>query len=73
VERVYVAITRPRGYDCVSGLPGSAKLQFVRNQQASLLRGDKTGKKRFYNTMIPVADRLYDEHIEELRREGLIR
>ena len=26
-----------------------------------LIGGDKTGDKRFYETMIPVADRLYDE------------
>jgi hypothetical protein len=38
-----------------------------------LIGGDKTGDKRFYKRMIPVADRLYDEHIEELRNERLIR
>ncbi len=38
-----------------------------------LIGGDKTGNKRFYKRMIPVADRLYDEHIEELRKEGVIR
>ena len=38
-----------------------------------LIGGDKTGNKRLYKKMIPVADRLYDEHIEELRREGSIR
>ena len=27
---------------------------------------------RFYEWMIPVADRLYDQHIEELKKEGLI-
>ncbi len=37
-----------------------------------LIGGDKTGNKRFYKKMIPVADRLYDEHIEVLRKEGLI-
>jgi hypothetical protein len=37
-----------------------------------LIGGDKTGVKRFYEDMIPVADRLYDEYIEELREEGLI-
>jgi hypothetical protein len=37
-----------------------------------LIGGDKTGDKRFYETMIPVADRLYDEHIEELKKEGLL-
>jgi hypothetical protein len=38
-----------------------------------LIGGDKTGDKRFYKKMIPAADRLYDEHIEELRKEGSIR
>ena len=37
-----------------------------------LIGGDKTGDKQFYKRMIPVADRLYDEHIEELQQEGLI-
>lgn len=37
-----------------------------------LIGGDKTGDDRFYRMMIPVADRLYDEHIEELKKEGLI-
>jgi len=35
-----------------------------------LIGGNKTGDKRFYKRMIPVADRLYDEHIEELKKEG---
>lgn len=37
-----------------------------------LAGGDKTGAERFYETFIPVADRLYDEYVDELRREGLI-
>lgn len=37
-----------------------------------LIGGDKTGDKRFYEKMIPLADRLYDEYIEELQNEGLI-
>jgi hypothetical protein len=37
-----------------------------------LVGGDKTGDDRFYETFIPVADRLYDEYLDELRREGLI-
>lgn len=37
-----------------------------------LIGGNKTGDKRFYKKMIPVADRLYDEHIAPLKREGLI-
>lgn len=37
-----------------------------------LIGGDKSGDVRFYETMIPIADDLYDEHLEELRREGLL-
>jgi len=37
-----------------------------------LVGGDKTGDDRFYETFIPIADRLYDEYVDELRREGLI-
>src|ERR1051325_4782262 len=38
-----------------------------------LIGGDKTGDDRFYKEMIPVADRLYDDHLAELRKEGLIK
>ncbi|MEX0794193.1 MAG: type II toxin-antitoxin system RelE/ParE family toxin [Pirellulaceae bacterium] len=37
-----------------------------------LIGGDKTGDNRFYKRMIPIADNLYDEHLETLRNEGLI-
>lgn len=37
-----------------------------------LIGGDKTGDKRFYDRMIPLADRLYDDHLRELRDEGAI-
>lgn len=37
-----------------------------------LIGGNKTGNDRFYKRMIPIADRLYDEHIEQLRKEGMI-
>ena len=37
-----------------------------------LIGGDKTGDNRFYRRYVPMADDLYDEYIEELRREGLI-
>ena len=36
-----------------------------------LIGGDKTGDDRWYVTHIPIADRLYDEHLEQLRQEGL--
>jgi hypothetical protein len=38
-----------------------------------LIGGDKTGDDRFYEKYVPVADNLYDEHLEELRKEGLIK
>jgi hypothetical protein len=38
-----------------------------------LIGGDKTGNDRFYEEMIPVADRLYEEHLSELKKKGLIR
>lgn len=34
-----------------------------------LIGGDKTGHNRWYDTNIPLADRLYDEHLETLRSE----
>jgi hypothetical protein len=37
-----------------------------------LLGGDKTGDDRFYDRMIPAADKLYDVYIDELKKEGLI-
>ena len=37
-----------------------------------LIGGDKTGRDRFYKRFVPLADRLYDEHLQELREEGLI-
>lgn len=37
-----------------------------------LIGGEKTGDDRFYERMIPEADRLYDEHLAELKKEGLI-
>ena len=37
-----------------------------------LIGGNKTGDDRFYETYVPKADNLYDEHLDELRRERLI-
>ena len=37
-----------------------------------LIGGDKRGDDRFYRVYVPIADRLYDEHLEEIRDEGLI-
>jgi hypothetical protein len=35
-----------------------------------LLGGDKTGNERWYAEYVPRADRLYEAHLEALRREG---
>jgi hypothetical protein len=37
-----------------------------------LIAGDKTGDDRWYDVHVPLADDLYDEHLETLEREGLI-
>jgi hypothetical protein len=36
-----------------------------------LIGGEKTGKDRWYEEFVPIADRLYDEHLETLCKEGL--
>jgi len=37
-----------------------------------LLGGDKTGNPRWYDEHVPRADRLYDEHLATLKKEGLL-
>lgn len=34
-----------------------------------LIGGDKTGDKRFYQRMIPIADDLWDSHLKELQQK----
>jgi len=34
-----------------------------------LIGGGKTGNKRWYEENIPVADKLYDEHLRALEKE----
>ena len=34
--------------------------------------GDKTGDNRWYEVHVPIADRLYDQHLDQLRLEGEI-
>jgi hypothetical protein len=31
-----------------------------------LIEGDKTGDDRWYEVFVPMADRLYDEHLKEI-------
>jgi len=37
-----------------------------------LIGGDKTGDNRWYNVYVPVADRLYDDHLAALKKEGKV-
>ena len=37
-----------------------------------LIGGDKTGDDRWYDRYVPIADRLYDQHLDTLRQEGLL-
>ncbi len=37
-----------------------------------LIGGKKGGDKRWYERFVPIADAIYDEHLENLRREGLL-
>ena len=34
-----------------------------------LIGGDKTGQDRWYDIYVPIADRLYDQHLRTLRKE----
>jgi hypothetical protein len=35
-----------------------------------LIGGDKTGNDRWYDTFVPLADRIYSRHLEQLKDEG---
>jgi hypothetical protein len=37
-----------------------------------LIGGDKTGQNRWYDRYVPLADRIYDEHLKTLADEGSI-
>ncbi len=55
------------------GHPYRVLYAFDPRRSAILLLGaDKTGNDRWYDETVPIADRLYDEHVDTLRREGLI-
>jgi len=35
-----------------------------------LIGGEKTGDDRWYDTFVPMADKIYSRHIEQLQKEG---
>lgn len=37
-----------------------------------LIGGDKTGNDHWYEKNIPIAEKLYDDYLLELKKEGLI-
>ncbi len=58
-------------------VPGSIPLRVFyafdpRRSAILLIGGDKSGNPRFYAEYVPMADRLYDQYLDELRNEGLI-
>lgn len=56
-----------------AGRPFRALYAFDPTRAAILLvGGDKSGNDRWYEEFVPVADRLYDKHIETLKQEGKI-
>jgi hypothetical protein len=44
----------------------------LRRTAILLIGGNKGGDDRFYDTMIPLADGLYDAYLKEIGKEGLI-
>ena len=54
----------------VQGRPFRVLYAFNPKRAAILLvGGDKTGDDRWYEVNVPIADRLYDAHLEELKAE----
>ena len=35
-----------------------------------LIGGDKTGNDRFYDVMVPIADKIYDNYLKEIQEES---
>jgi hypothetical protein len=57
----------------VQGQPFRVLYAFDPRRVAILLvGGDKTGNARWYEEFVPVADKLYDAHLEVLALEGLL-
>ncbi len=54
------------------GRPYRVLYAFDPRRAILLIGGDKTGHDRWYEQFVPLADRLYDQHLETLKREGLI-
>jgi hypothetical protein len=55
------------------GKPVRIFYAFDPRRAAILLIGGVKASARFYKEMVPIAERLYDEHLDELKREGHLR
>jgi hypothetical protein len=56
-----------------AGRPYRVLYAFDPRRTAILLAGgDKTGNDRWYDEFVPLADRLYNDHLDALKREGKI-
>lgn len=64
----------PQMKELICECAGSLRILFVFNPLRNailLLGGDKSGQwNRWYQTAIPLADNLYDAHLQELSNEG---
>ncbi len=55
------------------GAPYRVLYAFDPRRAAILLNGgNKKGNDRWYEEFVPIADRLYDEHLSELGNQGLV-
>ncbi len=53
------------------GHPCRVLYAFDPNRAAVLLiGGDKTGEKRWYEIFVPISDRLYDQHLADLKKQN---
>jgi hypothetical protein len=56
------------------GSVGEAELRVLyafnpRRSAILLIGGDKQGNKKWYEEFVPIADQLFDKHLEEIRKE----
>ena len=55
------------------GRPYRTRYAFDPRRAAILLiGGEKNGNDRWYEEFVPIANGIYDDHLDELRKEGLI-
>jgi hypothetical protein len=68
-------LTPAQGVFCIGHTVGVAWEVYAFNPLHSailLIGGDKTGDGRWYEKFVPIADRLFDRHLLDLKNEGSI-